>query len=344
MMKINVPAQELGEYQVRLMRDADAPGVVALYRAIYGEHYPIKEMYDADYIIKQQEAEMMYRVIVADAAGNILGHSGLYRLQGAYTGLYEGGQGMVRAEARSKGFNNAIYSYIMQILLPAVGVEEIWGESVTNHVFMQKTAISIGTKETGIELELMPGESYEAEKSASGRVSAVVACACVKEKPHTVFLPAPYADILKKIYVHAKRDRQLKTAAGVLPQKVKTSYFDAFIAGAGVLRVFVHEAGADAGETMAGLVKKYLDAGAVVLQVFLPLNQPWSGALTEILNRLGFFFAAVAPRWFDADGLLMQKLVNPTNYDEIRLYSDFAKEMLQFIIEDRNRAEALALI
>ena len=143
-MKINLPTHELGEYRIRLMQDADAPGVVALYRTVYGDYYPIKEMYDPQYIISQQEAGLMYRVVMADAAGNILGHNALYRLQEAYAGLYEGGHGMVRAEVRSKGFSNAIQAYVIQILLPAVGGEEIWGEVVTNHVFMQKTAHSVG--------------------------------------------------------------------------------------------------------------------------------------------------------------------------------------------------------
>ena len=342
-MKINLPTHELGEYRIRLMQDADAPGVVALYRTVYGDYYPIKEMYDPQYIISQQEAGLMYRVVMADAAGNILGHNALYRLQEAYAGLYEGGHGMVRAEVRSKGFSNAIQAFVIQVLLPAVGGEEIWGEVVTNHVFMQKTAHSVGGKDTGIKLELMPAESYEAEKSASGRVSTVVACACVKEKLHTVFLPAPYEEITKKIYGNAKRNRKLEIAAGALPEKAKTRYVDNFIAGAGVLRIFVREAGDDAGEVLAGLVKKYMDAGAMVLQVFLPLDQPWSGALTEVLNRLGFFFSAVAPRWFDADELLLQKLVYPTNYEIIQLYSDFAKEMLKFIIQDRKRVETPAI-
>lgn len=92
---------------------------------------------------------------------------------------------------------------------------------------------------------------------------------------------------------------------------------------------------------IAGLVKKYTDAGAVVLQVFLPMDKPWSGALTEKLNHLGFFFAALVPRWFDADALLLQKLAKPTNYDNINIYSDFARDMLNFIIQDRTRVEDL---
>ena len=64
--------------------------------------------------------------------------------------------------------------------------------------------------------------------------------------------------------------------------------------------------------------------------------------MTEILNRRGFFFAALVARWFDADGLMLQKLVRPTNYDDMKIHSDFAKDLLKFIIQDRIRAEALS--
>ena len=55
-MKITAPVQALGEYEIRLMKESDAPGVVNLYRAVYGENYPIREMYDPQYIIQQQDA------------------------------------------------------------------------------------------------------------------------------------------------------------------------------------------------------------------------------------------------------------------------------------------------
>ena len=79
-----------------------------------------------------------------------------------------------------------------------------------------------------------------------------------------------------------------------------------------------------------------------MLQVLLPLDEAWSGALTEVLNRQGFFFAALIARWFDADGLMLQKILQPTNYDHMHIHSDYAKDMLKFIIRDRARVDALS--
>jgi hypothetical protein len=339
-MTISVPAQEFGEYRIRLMKDSEAPAVVDLYRAVYGDHFPIKEMYDPEFIVKQQEAGLMYRVVAVDAADKVLAHHAIYRLAETYRGLYEAGQGMVYPKHRGKAFSNVLQGYITQQLAAAVGVEELWGESVTNHVMMQKAALYVGVKESGIELEVMPATSYAAEKSAPGRVGAVVCFIIIKEKPQTIFLPAPYAELLQRIYANGKRDRKFAAGAQALPEGVRSRYVDTFISSAGVLRVSLFEAGKDMAEAVAGLEKKYTAAGAVVLQVLLPLDKPWSGAATEVLNRQGFFFSALIPRWFDADALMMQKLVHLTNYDDMKIFSDFAMEMLNFIIEDRARVEA----
>ncbi len=341
-MTIAVSEQELGEYKVRLMQNTDAEAVVDLYRAVYGDHYPIKEMYDPQYIFEQQEAGLMYRVLVIDACGKVLAQHAIFRLGETYRGMYESGQGMVRREYRGKGFNDVLIGYIERVLIPAVVVEEWWGECVTNHVFMQKSGINAGAKEWGIELEIMPSESYETEQSAAGRVSAIVQSVTFRDKFLTVFLPLPYQEILRKIYEAGKRKRRFETSAEALPEAGQTRCAETYIAGAGVLRMTVLEAGPDADEVIASAVKKYTAEGAVVLQMFLPLDKPWVGALCEVLNRQGFFFSAVMPRWFDADALLMQKLVNPTDYDSIQIYSDFAKDLLQFIIRDRQRVEAQA--
>jgi hypothetical protein len=266
----------------------------------------------------------------------------MYRLKESYDRLYEAGQGMVLPEYRGKGFSNVTQDYIGRELVKAAEVEEFWGESVTNHVMMQKAALYVGVKETGIEIEVMPAESYAAEKSAPGRVGAVVCNLVIKEKPHTIFLPSVYAEVLTRIYENGKRVRRIEASSQALPEDGRTRYADTFIAGAGLLRLSLFEAGKDVDEVIAGLVQKYTAAGAVALQVLLPLDKAWSGALTERLNRQGFFFAALVARWFDADGLMLQKLVRPTNYDDMKIHSDFAKDLLKFIIQDRTRAEALS--
>jgi len=63
---------------------------------------------------------------------------------------------------------------------------------------------------------------------------------------------------------------------------------------------------------------------------------PWIGQAVDILRDAGYFFGGALPRWFDGDGLLMQKLDCPPYFEGLILESDFAKELLEIIKEDWN--------
>jgi hypothetical protein len=46
----------------------------------------------------------------------------------------------------------------------------------------------------------------------------------------------------------------------------------------------------------------------MVIQVWLKFSSPWNGKVVDILRRKGYFLGGSLPRWFDEDGLLMQKV------------------------------------
>jgi len=74
----------------------------------------------------------------------------------------------------------------------------------------------------------------------------------------------------------------------------------------------------------------------ISLQVTLNMACPHIGVVVELLREKGFFFGGMAPRWFGTDGFLMQKLFgSETEYEEIKLYTQTAKELLSFIRSDR---------
>ena len=79
---------------------------------------------------------------------------------------------------------------------------------------------------------------------------------------------------------------------------------------------------------------------ALVLQAWLNLTTPWVGSAVQALRDRGYFFGGALPRWFDGDGLLMQKLLCPPDFEGIVLHSDEAKQLLDIIRRDWERAEA----
>ena len=69
-------------------------------------------------------------------------------------------------------------------------------------------------------------------------------------------------------------------------------------------------------------------------QVFLPLNSESVNEAVKSLRSLGYFLGGILPRWFDCDGILMQKTYSPPNWEEIRLYTARAEKILEYIKTD----------
>jgi len=106
-------------------------------------------------------------------------------------------------------------------------------------------------------------------------------------------------------------------------------------------KVMVRSIGSDWAEVAAELVGEAKRRGVVSLQVVLNTACPAIGAATELLRQQGFFFGGLAPRWFGADGVMMQQLFDSEpDYEETRLYSQEAKDLMAFIRADKDAVAA----
>jgi len=120
-----------------------------------------------------------------------------------------------------------------------------------------------------------------------------------------------------------------------LPADVQTQIRMNVFNEASVARMTVVQSGRDFAFVLAEQEQQARKQNAVVFQIRLKLSEPSVGHAVDILKSQGYFFGGVLPRWFDSDGLLMQKLDCPPDFDRIMLWSDFAKELLEFIRKDR---------
>jgi hypothetical protein len=105
-----------------------------------------------------------------------------------------------------------------------------------------------------------------------------------------------------------------------------------------VARINAPMTGDDFGDCISVLEAQAQQEQAIVFQAFLNLSEPWVGAAVDILRQRGYFFGGAMPRWFDGDGLLMQRLACPPNFENIALFLDSSKELLAFIQQDWERA------
>lgn len=322
-------------FVVDAFRPEDAEGIVSLFRAVYGEGYPIRIFYDAAAITAANREGTYLSIVVREPSGRVVGVNHLVRTA-PYEGVYEHAAGLTLKEYRGGGAMNRSQAYLYNEYTPGrPHIEELFGEPVCNHVTLQKAVERYGFIETAMEIALMPAEAYTTEKSAAGRVATLDVFRCYIPRPHRIFIPPVYETWLKKIYARLDDRRDMALSEGVLPADLPTQAQMTIFDFARVARIAVSAAGGNLAACIAGLENDARSKNAMVFQVWLNATEPEIGHAVEVLRARGYFFGGAFPRWFDGDGLMLQKLECPPDFDNIILWSDFSRELLEFIREDR---------
>ena len=328
------------QIEIGFLRPGDAKGIVELFRQVYGEGYPIKIFYDENGLTHANAEGEYYSIVARTQSGKIVGVEHLYR-SAPYKSLYETGAGLVLKDYRQFGVNKRMLKFVYDEWVPNQdSIEQTFGEAVCNHPYMQRVVAQLGHVETALEIALMPAEAYDKERSAAGRVAALLIFRCYKPKPHAVFLPPAYERELRWIYSRLDDSRDLAVAEKSLPAEIYSRAKIVVFDFARVARIAIHQSGNDLEDCLTNLENQALAQKVVVIQAWLKLDSPWSGAAVDILRSKGYFLGGVLPRWFDKDGLLMQRLLCEPDFDRIQLHSDEAKQILSMVKEDWARVKA----
>ena len=335
------PASSSEAFKVDFFRPEDAEKIVRLFRAVYGDAYPIKIYYDPDALIRANASGEYYSIVARTPEGEVVGVQHLFRSAPCKT-LYECAAGLVLKEYRQHGVNKTMLAFLYEDWVSTrENVEEVFGEAVCNHTYMQRTCLDAHHVETALEIALMPAEAYDKEKSSSGRVAALLIFRRYTSKPHTIYIPAAYEQQLRFIYGGLDDAREIALAGETIPEH-QTSHAEMNVFDfARVARIAVDLIGNDFDQYVNDLENKALDQNAVVIQLWLNLSAPWVGYAVDILRKRGYFLGGVLPRWFDQDGVLMQKLICSPDFEGIRLHSERSWKILQMVKHDWERAQAL---
>ena len=318
---------------IHLFRPRDAPGIGRLFHAVYGDKYPFKRFYDPEDLARALETGDNYSLVARKEDGEIIGHMGFFR-SAPFPGLYEAGAGLVLPAFRKESVSLSLLHCTYEILAPALGIDEAWGEAVCNHLHMQRVVARHQFVETGLEIDLMPEEAFAREKSASGRVTSLVGFRCYLPCPHEVYLPPVYEEVLRTVYSRTADLRTLRVSEAGPPAGSSSSVSFEVFEFAQVVRISVAAMGEDFEAAIKRLEASISQGNAKVIQVRLNLACQWVASAVEILRGRGYFFGALLPRWFGSDGLLMQKTTGRPGWENIRLFSEDADYLLQIIKKD----------
>jgi hypothetical protein len=324
-------------FEIGSFRPADAEGIVRLFQAVYGGGYPIRLFYDPGALTRANETGDYHSIVARNSTGEVIAVQHLFRST-PHHALYETGSGLVLKEYRKLGLTKRMMHFIFdEWLIGTPEIEETFGEAVCNHTHMQKVVADLVHVPTAIEVALMPAKTYDQERSSAGRVAAVLAFRCFRPHPHSVSVPEAYEKQMKILYAGLDDARTLLVADHPLPVGETSDGQVTIFDFARVARVAVQRAGRDLDNYLENIEKEVAQRNIAVIQVWIKLNSPSSGAATEVLRKRGYFFGGLLPRWFNEDGLLMQKLFVAPDFDSIQLYSNRAKEILRMVKEDWSR-------
>ena len=335
-MKIDheLPVEPGQRFVVDRFKPEDALGVASLFYAIYGPEYPFETYYVPERIIAENANGNIFTIVARTAKGDIIAHGALYRSSPPHPALYEMGQYLVLKPYRTTFAAFKINKYLAEVLVPTVPLCGYFGEAVCHHEATQKTCRNVGALETALELDLMPAESYQKDAGTMERVSCLYCYRSVHDQPQRVQVPAVYEKAMAFLAAELGLERQYVAAAGHPPADSRSRIDSRFFRFAGVGRCNVFTLGADFAERVSDLEKQAEQEQTVVLQLFLNLNQPWVGAATDYLRSKGYCLGGYLPRWFDTDGLLMQKIKSRPAFDALKLYSERARGLLQLVRQD----------
>ncbi|MBN2125468.1 MAG: hypothetical protein JW821_14315 [Deltaproteobacteria bacterium] len=325
------------DWEVDLFRPEDARGVTDLFLSVYGRGYPIRTYIEPERLIEENAAGRVISSVARTPKGDIVGHNALFH-SAPYRGIWESGAGVVHRDYRGgKGIFTRLVAHGKEVGPGTFDVEGIYGESVCNHVFSQKLCHGLGLVTHAVEADLMPATAYTREKSAPGRVSSLLEFITLKPRPHRVHLPAPYEEVLRFIYEGTDDRRELRVSEQTCPARSRTRMETQYFDFARVARIALWEIGADLAEALDREENSLRHRGASVIQAWINLSQPWAGEAAETLRDRAYFLGGVLPRWFDADGLLMQKIFHRPHWEDMQIHYDRARRIVEIARQDWQR-------
>ncbi|MDQ1334254.1 MAG: hypothetical protein QG552_1204 [Thermodesulfobacteriota bacterium] len=326
------------DWEVDLFRPEDAEGVARLFRSVYGEGYAVRTYLEPQLLIQENAAQCTISSVARTPRGDVVGHNALFN-SAAHPGTYESGAGAVHTAYRGgKGVFTRMFEHGLEIAKTLARVNAVFSEPVCNHIFSQKMTDKGGFILRALEVDLISAEAHEKDGGASGRVAAFLNFRTFRPRPHAVYLPAAYQHVLGFLYDGLDDSRNFRISKEGVPvgtvSRIRPRIFDS----AGVARVEVTEAGGDFAARMETLERELRQRKIEVIQIGLDLSSPWVGEAVQMLRGRGYFLGGPLPRWFDNDGLLMQKILQRPNWEGICLYGDRAAQMLELVQADWERS------
>jgi serine/threonine-protein kinase RsbW len=286
----------------------------------------------------------MISALAATMAGEVIGHCSLSGQAGDR--VMEIGQAVVVPAHRGRGVIKTLIDLLMQEARQR-GLTGLFAHAVTIHPFSQRVMFKYGFRASAILL----GYAHRhvqmkefADQELPQRETVVYGYQPLGEEPRSrVFPPVHHRSIIARIYRNLGLERELVSSQESSPpakpggQPPEIPRFDlttrvVSALGSGLIELASYGPGIE--REIRDKLRDLCREGIAVIYLSLLLGDPQTAVMCQRFEELGFFFSGIQPRPNGKDLLRLQTLNGPRiDYDLVQVYSDFGKELLDYVRE-----------
>ncbi len=340
------------KYACRLMEPADALHIARCVYKTYGYTYPGEQVYYPERVVSMNQSGEMISAVAVTETGDVIGHCALSGQPGEP--MMEVGQAVVDPAHRRRGVMKGLMDLLMEHACQQ-GLTGLFIVAVTVHPFSQRAALRYGFRESGLLLAYGPRAVHFkkiAGQQLPQRETVVYGYQPLHQEPRSrVYSPSQHRSIIARIYGNLGLEREFVSLepprhADSSPSAHEAPPFSLSTEIRSALGIAVIEI-THCGPGIEGEVKRKLRdlcyEGIDVVYLNLPLGDSHTPLICPSFEELGFFFAGIRPRPTGLTGpegisnrdlLCLQYLNGPRiDYDLLQTYSDFGKELVQYVRE-----------
>ena len=326
---------------IRPITGDDAVEVARLYFRTYGyTKIGMSWLYEPEVFRHKIETGIHEAMVAVLPSGRIVGHAGLVR---PTPNSFTASGGPAAADPAFRRRN--IATLLEEALVPRMielGLRGIHAEGVTAHPASQATLRKAGLRETGLVLARQPADveflGFEGPRGFR-RATVILYRSFGEPVVETAYVPARYVEIMERIYGEVGLSRTIESDAGRSPTDLspESRFNTELLAATKHAQIRVVEYGQDFVAALQRLIVRFESERFEAITVHLPLMEPLTAYFGAGLGELGLSFNAVFPEQEVGDELVLGVNLSEQDPETIQVASDFGKELLEYVINDRDR-------
>lgn len=319
------------EYVIRPMKHDEAIQVAQLFWAAYGYSYKNEDFYRPEGLIHLIGTGRVISYVAVAENGDVVGHGGL--LRHGPVPMAEEALLVVDPAHRSRGIMEMIHEALQKKAVE-MGLKGVSVDPVTSHIISQRKIIQLGGRPCGIDLGACPPRVFKglANEGEKPQRESYLHCFNYLSSPLPikVHVPQQHQVMVSQIYDNMGQEHVFGILRNTNSKGDYQINYDKTLLK-GVLRVVT------ASRKQWPEISRVADdltefAGAEVVVLDLPVNQPDSIILAEEAGKNGFFFSGIRPHEApDGDYFRMQRLHVPMDLTRLTIYSDMGLKLLNYV-------------